>query len=535
MFRLPYQFYGLSTLNRSALRRHGACLLVSAAATGTQLVLQAFAHATFPYVPAIAAVVFAAWFGGLAPAVLAAICAGAGSTFLMLQPPYALRVHASIDWANIGLYLAACTIIFLINASVRRQLRRASDDLARRQHAEEQLRFDLAHSRITNDSIRKRLEQAESERKRLEVSLGASEERMQVAQTAAHFALFDWDLGKQAIFVAGDLSSIFGITADQWYGYESWRACVHAEDRPELEKEITGVLQQGRDLNLEFRVVWPDETLHWIIAKGSPYRDNAGRLQRVIGIYQDITAQKQTEEALIRNEKLAAAGKLAATIAHEINNPLAAVMNLLYIVRNDRTLSQAGAQYLSLAEQELRRVAQLARQSLGFYKDTSEPTRIRLSEVLNEVLSFYGRNMPGSIEVVRRFGPEVEIYGHRGELWQVFANLISNAVYALKQGGTLTVETHLCKRSHENGVEVRFQDTGPGIRREHLDRLFEPFFTTKLELGVGLGLWIVKEIVGKHGGSIEVESSTEADKHGTCFSIVLPVAATSNLSRSSAA
>jgi signal transduction histidine kinase len=245
----------------------------------------------------------------------------------------------------------------------------------------------------------------------------------------------------------------------------------------------------------------------------------------VAGIFVDITEQKATEEALLRNEKLAAAARLAATMSHEINNPLAALTNLLYIVRGDRTLSRAGTQYLDLAQEELARVSRLAQQALGFYKEQSTASVFSVPELLDEVLALYSRNMPANIQVEKRYGGSVEVRGIRGEIWQVFANAISNAIYALSEGGTLTIEASSATRPGGAGMLVRISDTGAGISPENMKKIFQPFFTTKQKMGTGLGLWIAKDLVNKHGGSIDVESSTGETDHGTSIVVFLPAAA----------
>jgi signal transduction histidine kinase len=299
---------------------------------------------------------------------------------------------------------------------------------------------------------------------------------------------------------------------------------VHPDDRADVERDIARALESRSSLDVEFRVVWSDGSEHWLAMKGNVVAAAGLAPARVVGIFLDVTQQKATAEALVRTEKLAAAGRLAATIAHEINNPLAALTNLLFILRNDKTLSRAGTEYLKLAEEELARVSRLAQQSLGFYKEQATPSAFSVSELLDEVLALYARNMPATIKVEKHYGNVVDICGIRGEIWQVFANVIANATHVMQDGGTLTIKAENVSSNGGTGILVRIGDTGPGIRAEHLDRIFQPFFTTRPEGGTGLGLWIAKDLVNKHGGRIQVESRT-GEGHGTTIIIFLPAAA----------
>jgi PAS domain S-box-containing protein len=243
---------------------------------------------------------------------------------------------------------------------------------------------------------------------------------------------------------------------------------------------------------------------------------------------QDVTEKRNQQEKLLVTEKLAATGRLAATIAHEINNPLESVMNLLYLARISRTATpETIQQYLMTAEQELTRVSQIARHTLGFYRETSIPADVDVARVLDDALTVYQSRLNGNhIEVTRNFQPVPHLHALRGEIHQVFSNLISNAIDAMQGGGHLTVSLANSQRCEQTGIEIVVGDDGSGISPDHLQRLFEPFFTTKLSVGTGLGLWVVKQFVEQHAGTVSVDSSTGATNHGTRFIIFLPLAAT---------
>ncbi len=240
----------------------------------------------------------------------------------------------------------------------------------------------------------------------------------------------------------------------------------------------------------------------------------------------DVTERIRTENVLRLNEKLAATGRLAATIAHEINNPLESVTNLLFLLQYHAPLDETARQYVTTASAELARVVHIARQTLGFYRDSSSPIPVRVSSLLEDVLDLYSRKAENrNIAVARRFEYDGVVHGFPGELRQIFSNLVANALEAVSRNGRLHVHvfrSHRWGQGEPEGVRVIIADTGPGIAVEHRQKLFEPFFTTKSEKGTGLGLWVARGIVQKHGGFIVVRSSTRPGRSGTTFSIFLP-------------
>lgn len=238
----------------------------------------------------------------------------------------------------------------------------------------------------------------------------------------------------------------------------------------------------------------------------------------------DLSERMQIEEALRRSEKLAAAGRIAGTLAHEINNPLSAVTNLLYLLQTSG-LDEVHQRYIDLAASELARVSQIARNTLSFYREAANPVPVRLEEVLDSVLELYSRQvMDKSLNVTRRYNGNGEIMNFPGELRQVFSNLVLNAIDALPVQGELMLSVRSCRnpRTNKRGVRVLVADRGPGIAPHDQGKLFEPFFTTKGDKGTGLGLWVSRGIVQKQGGTIRARSRTRPGSSGTIFSVFVP-------------
>jgi PAS domain S-box-containing protein len=258
----------------------------------------------------------------------------------------------------------------------------------------------------------------------------------------------------------------------------------------------------------------------------SPVKDDNGNVVGAAKIIRNMTETNKIERALQTTEKLAAAGRMAATVAHEINNPLEAVTNLVYLAKRDLSNNDRVAGYLELASRELDRVAHITRQTLGFYRDTSSPVRFNVAERIDDLLLLYEKRFESRrITVVKQYGKDIEITALAGEVRQALSNLVTNAIDAMPNGGTLVVKVaKSCdwSGSHLHGVRVTILDTGNGIEAKHKQSIFQPFFTTKTDVGTGLGLWITRGIVEKHHGTIRMKSRTGQDRHGTVFSIFLP-------------
>ena len=240
----------------------------------------------------------------------------------------------------------------------------------------------------------------------------------------------------------------------------------------------------------------------------------------------DNTARKLAEEALLRSEMLASAGRMAASIAHEINNPLEAIMNTLYLVRSSTLyLPPATIEYLDLADGELMRIAHITRQTLGFYREFSAATSNSTSALISSVINLLQAKIRTNRATVEQQGDELlEVMGIAGELRQILANLLANSLDAIGVDGkiVLRASASLDPRNGARRVRITVSDGGHGMTLATTKHIFDPFFTTKGSVGTGLGLWVCKQLIEKNGGYIRIRSNTARAHQGTSFSFVLP-------------
>ncbi len=270
----------------------------------------------------------------------------------------------------------------------------------------------------------------------------------------------------------------------------------------------------------------------WLMS-AYPVRTTPNQVRWVGIIALDASDRKRSEEALRRSEKLAVTGRLAASIAHEINNPLEAITNLLFLLRNFSELPQAALEYATMAEYEARRIAEITQQTLRFYRQPTQPARTALAELLDSVLSLYQSRVNSlEIRVERDYDREMDLFCFAGEIRQVFANLVGNAIDASSAGGRLLVRARRSrdwKHPAQTGIRFAIADTGAGMEPEVRRHIFEAFFTTKEVTGTGLGLWVSHEIILKHHGLVRVrsraasaQSLSTATPSGTVFEVFIP-------------
>ena len=317
-----------------------------------------------------------------------------------------------------------------------------------------------------------------------------------------------------------------GTTLDEMKGW-GWKRLHHPDHVEAVARKFQNSLAAGEPWEDTFPLRGKDGNYRWFLSRALPIHDVNGKVVRWFGTNTDITERKQTEEALVKSERLAAMGRLAGIIAHEINNPLEAISNAFYLLRDHPSLDDEARYYSKLAEDELARVAHITKQTLSFYRESQQAIAVSLADVLDNVIELQSRNLHmSSVALQKRFQTQGKIQGYPVELKQVFLNIIGNAVQAMPNGGRLRIALReSSSRSGRRGVRVSVCDTGVGISREHAKRLFEPFFSTKEAKGTGLGLWISKGIIQKYEGTIRFRSIELAGRKATCFSVFIPTAA----------
>jgi two-component system CheB/CheR fusion protein len=428
-----------------------------------------------PFVIFILAVVFTARFFGFGPAVLCTFSSAVVLDYSMFRQNFATAISGN-EFQRLGVFI----LISVFVAGLARQRSRAETqaDAARQQMASIVTSSQDAIASFTVDGI-----------------------------------VTSWNRGAE---------TLFGYTAEEIMGRPI--SVLVPPDR--LEEFATHLALLNRDERVpsyETETVDRDGTRLTILLSLSPLRNEQGKLFGASAIARDMTAQKRTEEALRRNERLATAGRLTAAIAHEIKNPLEALTNLIYLARQDVSSRE---EYLRRAEHEIGRLDSIAQQALGLVREPTSPEPLNAGVVLEQVVQLYLRKLQTArIKVERQTGEHLEISGYPGELRQVFSNLILNAIDAMREGGRLRLRIVRAREwsgARRSGVRVTFADTGTGINAKDLPHIFEPFYTTKRDQGTGLGLWLAYGSVQKHAGWMRVATRTTPGNSGTVFSVFLP-------------
>jgi two-component system, NtrC family, sensor kinase len=288
----------------------------------------------------------------------------------------------------------------------------------------------------------------------------------------------------------------------------------------------------GRDVEDEHMLeTWRDGTADFV--RVSEFDRLPSILERVLREERNKSANARVQneldraaDILCKNQKLIAIGRLTASIAHEINNPLESITNLLYLMEVDQSSPDKWSEYLHLAQRELNRVVQISKQTLTFSRETTSPLRTQLSDLIEEVLTLYRRRISDkNLNVVRQFESSEKVTVFPGEMRQVLSNLIANAIEATEPGGRITFRIRSARNWSDQGVRgirLSISDSGAGMPASVRKRLGEPFFTTKGQHGTGLGLWVTRSILNRYGGSLQLRSSVDPNRHGTVFSMFLP-------------
>lgn len=338
----------------------------------------------------------------------------------------------------------------------------------------------------------------------------------------------------QLAWMADPGGAVFWLN-QRWYDYtgttledvkgSGWHKLHH----PDHVKRVVHGLEHSWDTGEPWEDTFPlrgkDGEYRWFLARAVPVFDSHGKISRWFGTCTDISRQMAAEEALRKTERLAAMGRIAGIIAHEINNPLEAITNAFYLLQGHPSLDEEARSYARMAGEELARISHITRQSLSFYRESQQAVPVSVASVLDDVLELQGRHFRiNGVELDKEYRSHGLVLAYPAELKQVFLNLVGNALQAMPKGGRLrvTIRETAERGRLPRGIRISVCDTGSGIRPEDAKRLFEPFFTTKSTKGTGLGLWISKGIVQKYDGTIRFRSLRMNGGSATCFSVFIP-------------
>jgi PAS domain S-box-containing protein len=340
-----------------------------------------------------------------------------------------------------------------------------------------------------------------------------------LAQQAGKCAAWVMDVEAKEVKWQPGGYEIFGRPFAEFSGRIRPIEMVEEADRPEIWAALQRTLESGEPFVVEYRVRWPDGEMHWQEARGIVDPD-CPKLIR--GTTFDITERKMAELSVLRIEKLAAVGRIASTIAHEINNPLESITNLLFLALSDPSVADPVRGYLLTAEEELARLANISRLTLSFARPQGAPRNIAPEEILENALCLFRRQFKAKqVEIRLEIETKSAIRIFVDELQRTFTNLIANALDAAKQeGGVLRIRM----RDEGPNVCIAIEDNGSGIAPEHASRIFEAFYTTKQGVGTGIGLWVTRELVEKNGGTISFASGDLEDGMKTRFELRFPAA-----------
>ncbi|WP_254064509.1 nitrogen regulation protein NR(II) [Granulicella sp. S156] len=317
---------------------------------------------------------------------------------------------------------------------------------------------------------------------------------------------------------------LFGYSAEEMIGSSILK--LIPDDLHSDEKTIMDSIRAGRRVeHFETARLTKSGQLIDVSLTISPVRDERGRVIGASKILRDVSIRKRMEQSLLQAEKIAATGRMAATIAHEINNPLEAVMNLLYLI-GPMITDPVGISYFQAIDTELGRVAHIAKQTLGYYREHAAANAVAIADIVLHAITIYGpRCTATGIQVKKALHSSRKIVLRRGEMTQVVSNLMVNSIYAMPTGGVLSVSVEDAAEP-EDGIVLTIQDDGAGIAEADMPRVFEAFFTTRSVVGTGIGLFVAKQFVEGHGGRIEIESRQGAEDHGTTVRVFLPMSTT---------
>lgn len=374
------------------------------------------------------------------------------------------------------------------------------------------------------DAVVEEREKEVAHRKVVEEKLRRTEEftRNIIESSSDCVKVLDLDGRVQYMSPAGQRT--LEITDASQFLNKPWVEFWREEDRARAEETLRAAREGGVGCFQGDSVTKGGVRKSWDV-RITPALDRQGKIDRLVAVSRDMTELKSAQQLAIQSEKLAATGRLAATIAHEINNPLEAVTNFIYLAMTAQGLPEEVCRHLQIADRELARVSQIAQQTLGFYRGASKERWITVADLIRDVLVVYERKLAYKrIETIVSVSPDLKLYGRQGELRQALSNLVTNAIDASKINGKIWLRARVARswsRDVEEGVRITLADNGSGMSREVQNKLFIPFFTTKAEIGTGIGLWATKALIEQQGGELRFRSR-QGEKTGTAMTIFLP-------------
>ena len=472
----------------------------------------------FPLLLAFPTVVLSAWFFGMAGGISCAIAEAVLLDVLFARS----QIRFSFGQTHPALQLS---VILAVSTLLGWSIRRLAQQSAHSDTRALQQQLDLANAE----------RQLAEERACASQALKDRDDLLQLALKANGTGMWVWDVPEDKLYWSDEVYRMLSLEPGAIQpSLEAWMQLVHPEDVDGLNEAVARMLESKVDYQYQHRVVWPDSSVHWLEAKGKHQLNQAGQITRILGVITDITHRKRAEEAMLRSEKLAIAGRLTASVAHEINNPLESVVNLLFLITLTETLEDIHA-HARLAMNELMRVSKITQQTLQFSRQQGESKLIKLSQIVEVVLGVYRSKLAAiEVSVEVRAAREESVVCVPGEIQQIFTNLVANAIDAMPNGGRLLIRLRPSKdwRDYATlGMRITFCDSGVGMDRATMRRLSEPFFTTKADTGTGLGMWVVTQLLDRHQGHLRTRSRQRPIASGSAFSIFLSSGGGKTISR----
>jgi K+-sensing histidine kinase KdpD len=464
-----------------------------------------------PYLLAYPVVILSAWVWGLPASVACAAVSGLFIEHFIFATGQVSLAPNPNGWIFREFMFIAGSI--MVGALTRNAARQRQENATARLH--HRVRLAEAEAEVASE-------------KALATELALENEvRSRMALDGANVGLWEWEAGTAKSSWSNGYYRLHGLQPGGPASDEIWRACVHPDDVTRVDATFDKAVEECGSFLEEYRVLLPGGEVRWVACQGSAIAGPDGKVAKVTGFGGDVTRRKLTDLALLHNEKLAVAGRLIATIAHEINNPLDAAMNILFLVRGG-VQEEEHADLLDEATLQLERISQISRQTLNFSRSSARTALCKPSTLVDDALRLLGPKLRlAQIDVTTEIRGDSEFLCERREAQQVLTNIINNAVEATPGPGRLRIRISNSvdwQRRKQPGIRITIADTGAGMPPEVLHRISEPFFTTKDGTGTGLGMWVVQELIKKQNGTLSINSAATPAHHGTTVSLFIPFA-----------